>query len=86
MAGHLTHFQQNWDIGAGQDSFLQMFKTSMAKQVNLFDGQYKRPLGGIRKLLKDRKDYDFIHQQFSLLFSVAGGDIDLRKARAKLLA
>lgn len=82
----ISHFQQNWDIGAGQDSFLQMFKTSMAKQVNLFDGQYKRPLGGIRKLLKDRKDYDFIHQQFSLLFSDDGGDLDLRQERAQLFA
>lgn len=77
-------FQRHWNIDADRDSFLQMFKAAMAKQTNLFDGQHKHPLGGIRKLLRERDDYDFVHRQFSLLFSDDGGDWNQRQERAQL--
>lgn len=79
----IAHFQRNWNIDAEQDSFLQMFKEATKWQINLFDGQNKHPLNGIRKLLKEHDEYDFIHQQFSLLFSDDSGDYDQRQERAQ---
>lgn len=80
----IAQFQRNWNIDAGPDSFLQMFKSATKYQINLFDGHYQQPLGGIRKLLKDKENYGFIQQQFSLLFSDDGGDYDQRQERAQL--
>lgn len=82
----IAQFQRNWDIDAGPDSFLQMFKTATKYQINLFDGHYQQPLGGIRKLLKDKENYCFIKKQFSLLFSDDDGDYDQRQERAQLFA
>lgn len=79
----IAHFQQNWNIDADRDSFLQMFRTAMAEQTNLFDSQNHYPLSGIRKLLREHDDFDFVRQQFSLLFADDGGDIDQRQERAR---
>jgi len=80
----ISHFQRNWDIEASRDSFLQMFRAATAKQVNLFDGRHQHPLNGIRKLLRDHGDHDFIRQQFSALFSSDGRNYALRQERAQL--
>ena len=80
----ISHFQRNWDIEADRDSFLQMFRSATAKQVNLFDGRHQHPLNGIRKLLRGHNDYEFIYQQFSTLFSGDDGNYAQRQERAQL--
>lgn len=82
----ISHFQRNWNIDADRNSFLKMFRAATAKQVNLFDGRHQHPLNGIRKLLRDHGDHEFIRQQFSALFSSDGGNYAQRQERAQLFA
>lgn len=76
-----SHFVKYWDIDA--DDFASMFKTAMEEisKTNLIDNKSVHPIGGIRMLLKQDSEVEFVRQCFRELFSDDGGDLVARQGR-----
>lgn len=58
-----------------------MFIKSMQEISNLIDNATVQPIGGIRLLLKQEKEVEFVRQSFRNLFCEDGGDLDKRQER-----
>lgn len=76
-----SHFVKYWDIDA--DDFASMFKIAMEEvgKTNLIDNKSVHPIGGIRMLLKQDSEVEFVRQCFRELFSDDGGDLVARQGR-----
>ena len=72
-------FEQNWNIEA--EDFLAMFNDSMKEMSNLIDNSQVQPLSGIRLLLKQPEEVEFVRNSFKELFSDDNGDIAARQDR-----
>ena len=72
-------FKQNWNIEA--EDFLAMFNDSMKEMSNLIDNSQVQPLSGIRLLLKQPEEVEFVRNSFKELFSDDNGDIAARQDR-----
>lgn len=74
-----SRFKKYWDIDASD--FAEMFINSMQETSNLIDNATVQPIGGIRLLLKQEKEVEFVRQSFRNLFCEDGGDLDKRQKR-----
>lgn len=53
----------------------------MQETSNLIDNATVQPIGGIRLLLKQEKEVEFVRQSFRNLFCEDSGDLDKRQKR-----
>ena len=74
-----SRFKKYWNIDA--PNFPEMFINSMQETSNLIDNATVQPIGGIRLLLKQKNEIEFVRQCFRKLFCEDGGDIDTRQQR-----
>ncbi|NCD04072.1 MAG: hypothetical protein EOM00_13990 [Clostridia bacterium] len=72
-------FKSQWDIDA--IDFPKMFISAMKETSNLIDNATVQPIGGIRMLLKQDDEIEFVRACFKKLFSEDNGDIDQRQNR-----
>lgn len=77
-------FKENWDIDA--PDFQSMFTASMKETSNLIDNASVQPIGGIRLLLKQETEIEFVRTCFRELFSEDGGDLLNRQDRIEKFA
>lgn len=72
-------FKKYWNLDAAD--MLGMFTGAMKEMSNLIDNSQVQPLGGIRLLLSQPDEVEFVRDSFRTLFSEDGGDIDARQKR-----
>lgn len=72
-------FKKYWDIDA--EDMLEMFNKAMKEMSNLIDNSQVQPLGGIRLLLSQPSEVEFVRESFRTLFADDSGDINARQKR-----
>ena len=72
-------FKKYWNLDA--EDMLEMFNKAMKEMSNLIDNSQVQPLSGIRLLLSQPSEVDFVRESFRTLFADDGGDINARQKR-----
>lgn len=72
-------FQKNWDLNA--EDMLRMFSASVREFSVLLDTGKAAPTSGIKELLKNPEEVEFVRSAFRDLYAGDSGDLNLRQKR-----
>ncbi len=75
----VAYFQKYWNLDAS--NMLEMFTSATKGFSILFDGSNNAPTSGIKELLKNPKEVDFVRSAFKSLLADDKGDLQLREEK-----